>query len=43
MDPEDRELLREVLEIARELLKVFREYEPLLKKLRSPVKPPWKR
>jgi hypothetical protein len=43
MSDEDRELLRETLEVARELLKVFREYEPLLKRLRSPVKPPWSR
>ena len=42
MEPEDRELLTELLQIARELLTVFKEYEPLLKKLRSPTSI-WKR
>ena len=37
MNEEDRELLAELLKVARELLVVFREYEPLLKRLRSPT------
>jgi hypothetical protein len=39
MDLDDRKLLEEVLEVAKELLEMFREYEPLLKtvqKVRSP-------
>jgi hypothetical protein len=42
MDHEDREKLDELLAVARELLEVFKEYEPLLKKLRSPSSI-WKR
>jgi hypothetical protein len=42
MDDADRELLRETLAALKEAVALFREYEPLLKKLRSPSSI-WKR
>lgn len=37
MDDADRELLEQVLKVAHELLALFKRYEPLLQKLRTPT------
>jgi len=36
MDDADRKLLEETKELLREAIAMFKEYEPLLKKFRSP-------
>lgn len=42
MDDADRKLLEETKELLKEAIAMFREYEPLLKKFRSPSSI-WKR
>jgi len=42
MDPDDRALLEEVKVLLTEAIRIFKEFEPLLKRFRSPTSI-WKR